>query len=407
MKYRGKLTVLTTTVLTMIIGFSVLYEPEPRVVLYREPQYPISTPWLTYRVDTTHNGVAPLDCRVDEGLVLEWRTRRLNRAEYSASKSSPAVDNDNLYLGLDTGALVAVNRLTGRIIWSHYTRFSKNGIHGSPTVDSERGQVYIGAYDGWLYAVDRESGDLVWESNLGDFIGSSPTLFNDTLYIGVEMRGPDGYLVGVDAESGREVFRSESLGNHPHSTPTVDPYSGCVFIGENDGYLHCYWLLNQSERWRFKTGGAIKSTVAVNGGVVYVTSWSGSLNAINISSGISIWTHIGGYRSMSSPTITPDGSMIYYGDHGGNFYAVNSSTGERIWSYQTGERIMSSPTLVHSTGTVIIGSHDGYVYLLDSATGDLKQKLGLNSGLTSVPVTVDDHLYVFDHLGYLYSFIRD
>ena len=57
-----------------------------------------------------------------------------------------------------------------------------------------------------------------------------------------------------------------------------------------------------------------------------------------------------------------------------------------------------------STETVLIGSNDGNVYLLNAGNGALKQKISLLSGLTGAPITVGDHLYVFDHLGYLYSF---
>jgi outer membrane protein assembly factor BamB len=56
------------------------------------------------------------------------------------------------------------------------------------------------------------------------------------------------------------------------------------------------------------------------------------------------------------------------------------------------------------TNTVVIGSNDGNIYLLDSNTGKLKQRIPLVSGLSGVPVLVGDHLYVFDNLGYLYSF---
>ncbi len=166
------------------------------------------------------------------------------------------------------------------------------------------------------------------------------------MFIGVEMRAPDGYIVGVNADTGVEVYRSGRLGNHPHSTPTIDPDSDCVFIGENNGVLHCYWLSNQTERWSFKTGDDIKSTAAVSDGVVYITSWDGSLYAIEIATGKSIWTHSSRQRSMSSPTIDPEKKIIYYGNHGGSFYAVNSSTGDTVWTYQTGDKILSSPTLV-------------------------------------------------------------
>lgn len=393
----------TVFILVAVIGVSMVYTPEPMVVIYNDAMIEPSQNWNMYRLNITHLGLAPEDCVVGSGLVLEWRTERLNHGEYAASKSSPAVYRDTVFVGLDTGALVAVDRESGEIEWSFYTRRSRNGIHGSPCVDPSRGLVYIGAYDGWIYAVDIDSGIKVWENRLGSYIGSSPTLYNDVVYIGVEMDKPDGYIVGVDADTGREVFRTDPLGDHPHSTPSVDPVSRCVFIGENDGDLYSYWL-NGSMRWSYHTGSAIKSTPAILDGVVYITSWDRKLHAVNISTGEPLWVFTSGASSMSSPTINPDNGLIYFGNHGGLIYAVNSTTGDDVWRYKTGDMITASPTLVQSTNTVIIGSKDKGVYLLDAMTGEVKQKLELLSGFTGVPVAVGDHLYLFDHLGYLYSY---
>jgi outer membrane protein assembly factor BamB len=391
-------------ILLTITIFAVFYNPGFKVTYFGKVSIAESVDWNTYRYDVRHQGLAPLDCTVDAGLKMEWRTSKLNWREYSASKSSPAVDGENIYIGLDTGTLVAVDRLNGVVVWRFRTRFSKNGIHGSPTVDPMRGHVYVGAYDGRIYAVDHETGKRVWSTKLGDYIGSSPTLYDGIVYIGVEMREPAGYIVGVDAETGKEVFRSGKLGNHPHSTPTVDPGSGSIIIGENDGYLYCYWMGNQTERWRFKTGGSIKSTPSVNDGLAYITSWNGCLYAINITTGKSKWSFNSGVSSMSSPTVDPETGLVYFGNHAGYLYAVESSHGDKVWEFKTGDKIVSSPTLVKSTETVLVGSKDGNVYLLNAENGALKQKIPLISGLTGVPVAVGDHLYVFDHLGYLYSF---
>ncbi len=312
-----KITPVMTILLLSITIFAVIYNPGPEVTYFDEASFPESINWITYRSDVRHQGIAPPDSTVDSGLELEWRTNKLNRGEYTASKSSPAVDEENLYIGLDTRALVAVDRLTGLVKWSFVTRFSKNGIHGSPT---------------------------------------------------------------------------------------IDPGSGSIFIGENDGYLYCYWMSNQTERWRFKTGADIKSTASVSDGVVYMTSWDGALYAINITTGKSKWIFSTGFSTMSSPTVDTEAGVIFFGNHGGYFYAVNSSNGDEVWEFKTGDKILSSSTLIKSTGTVIIGSNDGNVYLLDAKNGVLKQKIPLVSGLSGVPVAVGDHLYVFDHLGYLYSF---
>jgi outer membrane protein assembly factor BamB len=107
---------------------------------------------------------------------------------------------------------------------------------------------------------------------------------------------------------------------------------------------------------------------------------------------------------MSSPTVDPWKGVVYFGNHDGRFYAVNITDGEVLWRYVTDDRILSSPTLVNSTQTIIIGSDDGNVYVLDSIKGTLKQKVSLKSGLSGVPVTIGNQMYVFDNLGHLYSF---
>jgi len=308
-----------------------------------------------YRLSVTHTGVAPSDCTVDRGLSLDWRTHRLNIGDYSASKSSPAVDEERIYVGLDTGFLIALDRETGDTVWKYKTRQSRNGIHGSPAIDPESNVVYIGAYDGWLYAVNKYLGTLIWEIKLGDYIGSSPVVYNGTVYIGVEMKTPAGYLVGVDTGSGREVYRSEMFQDHPHSTPTIDPETGCILIGSNDSYLYCYWFGNQSERWRFKTGYDIKSTVAVAEGIAYVTSGDSSIYALNITTGQIKWVYSTSQVSMSSPTIDVSGGMVFFGTHAGTLYALDRESGRYVWSFQTGDRITSSPTLVESTKTLVVG----------------------------------------------------
>jgi outer membrane protein assembly factor BamB len=390
--------------LFLVIIYGVQNDPEPDVILLKDVSIDESINWLTYRFDVRHLGIAPLDCQVDSEIVLEWKTKRLNINDYGASKSSPAVYSDKIFLGLDTGELISVDRVSGELQWSFPTRRSKNGIHGSPTVNPEMAHIYIGAYDGWIYAVDTITGDYAWENRLGDYIGSSPVLFDGVVYIGVEMNEPAGYLVGVEAETGREVFRSRKFASHPHSTPTIDPESKCIIIGSNDSNLYCYSIDDGTELWRFKTGYDIKSTASVYDGIVYITCWDGYLYAIDITNGKEIWSFNSYTASMSSPTIDPLNGIVYFGNHAGRFYAVNITDGEMLWRYLADDRILSSPTLVKSTNTIIFGSDDGHVYLLDSLKGTLKQKVSLNSGLSGVPVTIGNQMYVFDNLGYLYSF---
>ncbi len=41
--------------------------------MYSDAAVSESMDWNTYRMDVTHQGVAPPDCTVDAGLIPEWR----------------------------------------------------------------------------------------------------------------------------------------------------------------------------------------------------------------------------------------------------------------------------------------------------------------------------------------------
>lgn len=358
--------------------------------------------WPQYRMITTHDGRAHPNSSLKGRISEIWVTRDLNQEYYGASKSSPAVDKNLVFIGADTGNLHAFNRTTGKEVWKFKTRESVNGIHGSPGFDEEK--VYIGAYDGWLYAIFKNNGSLAWETKIGDYIGSSPCLYDGVVYIGVEMAKPAGYLVGCDIFSGEEVFRSKEFGSHPHSSPSIDPLRGYIFIGANDKRVYCYNITTKSEVWNYKTGGEIKSTPCIAGEALYITSWDNKLYCLNLSTGARFFSFKTKSKTMSSPAVDSNGKHIYFGSHDEYIYCLSAKNGTQIWKKKTGAIIISSPTVVEKDGYIICGSNDKNVYILDLGSGKIIKKLELESSVTSVPVIVQNQLYVFDNEGRLHRF---
>ncbi|UCE36612.1 MAG: PQQ-binding-like beta-propeller repeat protein [Thermoplasmata archaeon] len=358
--------------------------------------------WPQYRLTVQHDGRAHPNASLDGSLTKIWSTIDINEEYYTASKSSPAVDKDLIFIGADTGLLYAFWRENGTEAWSFQTRNSKNGIHGAPAFDNEK--VYIGAYDGWLYALYKNNGTLAWESNLGDYIGSSPCLYDGVVYIGVEIKKPGGFLVGCDVKSGLEVFRSKEFGSHAHSTPSIDPNLGYAYIGANDDYVYCYDLKLKEEVWKFDCGGDVKSTPCIAGDILYLTSWDDKLHALDLSTGEEYFSFATQKNSMSSPSINSKGTHVYFGSHDEYIYCISSKGAKEHWKFKTNERILSSPTLVEKDNTVVCGSNDGYVYILDAETGVEIEKIDFEIAVTSVPVVVENQLYVFDDEGILHRF---
>jgi polyvinyl alcohol dehydrogenase (cytochrome) len=113
--------------------------------------------------------------------------------------ATPTVGGDAVYFPDWGGSLFAVNKNTGRLIWSH--KISEyDGVEGaisrvSPAVDDDQliigdilnsDEVHNGAN---VMAVDRQTGTLRWirqvESHPAAIITGSPVVFDGVVYIGV------------------------------------------------------------------------------------------------------------------------------------------------------------------------------------------------------------------------------
>jgi outer membrane protein assembly factor BamB len=363
---------------------------------------PPAKTWTQYKLSITHDGRAHIDSSINGNITRTWKTQDINLKYYGASKSSPAIDKNLIFIGADTGILYAFNRSMGEEVWNFSTRPSENGIHSSPAIDKEK--VYVGTYDGWLYALYKTNGTLAWETQLGDYIGSSPCIYEGVIYIGVEMSGPAGYLVGCNITSGSEVFRSVKFGDHPHSTPSIDPDREYIYIGSNDHRIYCYDLNTKKQVWNYKTGGDIKSTPCISKDVLYITSWDNKMYCFNLSTGTRYFSFKTADKTMSSPAINSDGDKVYFGSHDGYIYCINARNGSEIWKFKTNEIILSSPILVEKNNYLVCGSNDRKVYILNAVTGKEVITLNIKSGVSSVPVIVQNQLYIFDNEGRLHRF---
>ena len=183
---------------------------------------------------------------------------------------------------------------------------------------------------------------------------------------------------------------------------SIDASAGLLFVGANNGALFCFDYVRGRPQWSFSTGGAIKSTVAVAGDMVYVTSLDGGLYGFIGATGEKRMALALTAASMSSPTVHED--TVFFGSDDGVLRAVNRHDGALVWDFPTQGPISSSPTVIQDSALVAIGSRDRHLYLLDLASGGLRQAIEVGSAITSVPVAVDDSLFVNDDAGTVYAF---
>ena len=164
-------------------------------------------------------------------------------------------------------------------------------------------------------------------------------------------------------------------------------------------------------RWRFETGGAVRSSPAVVGDALYVGSADGRLYALGVADGNELWSFDAGSAVISSPAVAAD--LVYFGDRGNVLHALDRMDGSLAWQFPTGpdmalpwgnegwDYFTSSPAVVD--GIVLFGSGDGSLYAVDATSGAQLWRYATEGRIRSSPAVSDGVVYVGSMDGSLHA----
>jgi outer membrane protein assembly factor BamB len=365
--------------------------------------------WPMFRDDLERSGFAE-GSSVGPQVEILWGIPTFNTTEYGAAKGSPSVVGDMLYCGTDTGRFIAARISDGTIVWQLQLGKTSHGIHGSPAIVGD--VVYIGAYDGTLYAIERMTGLLLWRHSLGYQVGSSPAVVPQWgILFSSHEESPmgGGYVVALDARTGRELWQRRTLA-HPHSSVAVDVQKGTVFVGDNRGVLYAFDAHSGRELWRREIDRAdgkadIKTTPTVipELGVVVFGAWSGKVHALDEASGRTVWEHDTGGRIMGSTAYLPSTRTVFAGSPRGALYAISAVDGTTRWTYRVAATIMSSPAVSGDGRAVVFGAGNGVLYAARADTGEALWDIRIGGQVTGSPTLVGSQIYVTTRKGGLWA----
>ena len=139
--------------------------------------------------------------------------------------------------------------------------------------------------------------------------------------------------------------------------------NGVVYVGSTGGNFNALNSTTGDTLWTYPVSSLYSSPAVANGIVYFGANYpNNAVYALDANSGTLIWTYVTGNEVESAPTLV--NGVVYIGSDDGNLYALNANTGAKLWSYTTGGSIFSSPAVVN--GVVYFGSHDHNVYALNS-----------------------------------------
>ncbi len=334
--------------------------------------------------------------------------------------ASPAVSGDRIYLTIDDGRTVALDRQTGQPVWEH------SGGQPSSSTPAVAGDLVVLAFrPGLVVALDRATGEERWQTDLRFTITSPPVVAGGSVYLSAG----DSKLHVLDTATGEErwVFATENWIVSPvayaDGTVVVAPQDSLLYIVDtNTGRKR---LLFDTGRQRFGGGPTIQGDrifISSDGGWVWAIDRRASsyplekaIFRIKINLYVwqviskrpiqrgSLWSKRVGGEIRELLAVAHD--TVYGVTRQGKVFARNSATGKPRWSTELGTVISTAPTVAGDT--VLVGTKKGVVFGLAAATGENLWEFDVGHEVAGSPIVAGDTMYVASANGKLYAVTGD
>lgn len=329
---------------------------------------------------------------------LKWRYGNVNKTDYTAPKSSPAIEENRVYLGSDQGKMLCLD-FNGNLVWEFVTDPHPFGVHQTAVIAGEK--VIFSGYDGNVYALDKKDGKLIWKNKPCSDIGSSPIYDKETnlVYLGLENTTIQGTLAALDASNGSIIW--EHTTNH-HISSRAAVGKEIVVYGGNDHFIYGCDKITGKLLWKFRTHGENKGRLTIDGNYCYAGSFDGHLYCLDLQTGKLAWKRKLGTKLYTEPLVVDD--KVFVGSFSNQLVCLDKGNGSILWNFMTNGNVQSYP--VYDNGLVYFGSYDGNIYAVDAIKGELIWQFKTAGIISSSPTIYKDKLFVSSNDSYLYCFQR-
>jgi len=318
-----------------------------------------------------------------------------------------------------TGVAVSEAPSVDKVLWE--IQYKGSVIYSSPTVWNQT--VYIGV-SGSIKAIWAKNGTERWTYIAPNPVHTSPVISDGIIYAGAnDYMGTSA--VAVDALTGQEIWNA-SIPDFVTSAPLV--LGNSVYFGSQNHILYCLKKADGVQRWNFTAENDILyGSIAESGGLLYFgiaadSSNNGKALAVNAITGAEEWNRSVVGSVWSSPSVA-DGLVLFstagdksvvFEPRNGYVYAFNLTSGAQKWRSPNLGMVMASPSI--KNGHIYVGTFGKFLnnqeiispqmYCLDLSDGEIiwSELVNHEEGNSKVwsSVTISGSKIIFgDELGYL------
>lgn len=314
---------------------------------------------------------------------------------------APAVSDGVVYAAGVEGGVVALDVSSGKQRWHYRPEKVKDKaplrLSGGP--GAGQGLVVIGALDGTVIALDAETGAERWRARVTAEVITAPTIVNGLVLV----RGNDGRITALDAATGvQRWFNAKELpvltvrGN-----ASILAGPGVAFVGNDDGSLTALALSDGRTVWEQQVGqpegrtdlermADVDAAPVLDGNVLFASSYKNQTMAIEGPSGRPLWMRDYGNAGQLSVNDT----AVVVADGKGVVWSLDKFSGSAMWSQPALARRELTGTAIQGEYAVV-GDLDGYLHWLRLSDGAFVARLRHGRDrLLAAPKVVDGILLV-------------
>ena len=343
---------------------------------------PGKTSWSSFRHDLAQTGVASSD--LPDKLEKLWEVSVGDQIVATC-----AIVGDFVYVPCLSGELVCLKRATGDKVWGYKTvdKVDPNsfapGFKSSPTVTADA--IYLGDEDGVFHAIDRASGKGLWTFATGGEIYSSAAVTDGRIIFG----SYDNNLYCLSM-NGKLVWKYATQG-YVHCAPAI--VEGVTFVAGCDEHLRTIDVTSGDQRAELKLETYLIASPAIVGDLLYVGTYASEVVAVNWKMQKVAWRYRSGngdFPFHSSAAVTD--KLVVVGGRDKLIHGIDRESGNGVWTFPTQARVDSSPVIVGDR--VFVGSNDKNLYELNLADGKERWRFSAGKPISGAPA-VGEGVLVF------------
>lgn len=379
------------------------------------PTWMIPATWFADEEELAIKNLEPINAKFQPKVL--WDRGVGDGVEHFFSRLSPATGYDKVFTANRQGIVAAYDPESGDRIWrinlatyrdegyfSWITRLWADGIpariSGGLTVAYK--SVFFGTENGEVIALDAETGETKWKTSVKGEVLAAPAADEGLLVVNTG----SGILYALDASSGEERWTYESevpaLSLRGVSTPAIA--NGGAIVGTASGKIAVMIAETGQVAWEQTVAAAsgatelerlvdIDSKPLVFGGVIYVVSFNGTLAAVEIRSGRTIWKR--DYRSFRR--LSNAGNTLFVTDDSSQIYALNRRNGVELWSQSSlRDRALTGAAVFDEY--IVVGDKYGFLHWIEQSTGEIVARLDVggnddDEGIYVTPVVDENRIF--------------